>query len=100
MSESATAKLRIRRHARKRGEQRFQIRLSKGQLSLLARRIQGSDLPEHRGKARFVRKLSKTRAFWYVLHETGEWLPVLYSKTTKSIVTILPPRSLGPVPNL
>jgi len=98
MSNSQLVRQKRRRHARNRAKERIGTRLSNGQLSLLARRIQQQEHPQHRGKVRFVRRVSNSKTFWYVLHDTGVWLPVLYSSVGKIIVTILPLGSLGPVP--
>lgn len=77
-----------RRHAARRGHERHNLSLSKSDLNVLEKRIrsimEGND--EH---GRVVERQSETRSRVRVRWDNIE-LDVIYSRSTRAIVTILP----------
>jgi len=71
-----------REHARHRAKQRYGLTLTGKDLGALAAQIRAQ-------RARFLAKHSNTRSEWIVTHH-GQPLRVIYSSSTKSIVTVLP----------
>ena len=69
-------------HARRRFEQRTGVVFSPKVNDEMAAQIQ-----EH--KAIFIERSSNRVTIWWVQHN-GRWLPVVYDKSRKKIVTVLP----------
>jgi hypothetical protein len=79
-------------HARKRAEERFGIQLTKTVRREILAQI-------HSGKARLIIRHSWSRATFGVKVGDQE-IPVIYNKSTKAIVTVLPPEELTPKPSI
>ena len=73
-------------HSKKRARERYDIELTNNDLDMLVNQIK-------KGEAEFIRGYSNSRSVHKVKHEDLE-LPVLYSKSLKKIVTVLPEREL------
>lgn len=80
-----------RAHARRRAMERYGINLGPASYERLVRLIQRSESYRKPAKVVFVQKRSnRVRLFWVWSGEDGGWLPVVYDRIRKQIVTILP----------
>jgi len=84
-------------HATERALARYRLHLTKRIHKTLVNKITGKVNGAGKREAVFVDRQTLTRTRWFVWHE-GRWLPVVYSKEQKTIVTILPKGYLGEDP--
>lgn len=75
-------------HARKRAMERYGIFLDKPTMNHLIGQIQGGD-------ARHVETVSNTRSIFDVRTQKNVPLRVVYCKTTKTLITVLPPEKVA-----
>ena len=86
MKKSRQYKRSLDTHSKKRAWERYNLELTNSDLDMLVGQIK-------EGIAEFIRGYSNTRSVHKVKCQVLE-LPVLYSRTLKRIVTILPEREL------
>lgn len=79
-----------RKHATKRAAQRFGLNLTVEDHAEICRKIRENST----ATARCLERLTTSRSLWLVLH--GEqWLPVVYSRSMRCIVTVLPEKAVA-----
>ena len=83
-------------HAKRRGFERYGIVLNQQSYWTLALTIRNSSNGKT-NNARFVDRQSNRVTRWFVKHQS-RWFPVVYDSKRKTIVTVLPEESLGPLP--
>lgn len=86
----------LRVHTKRRMSERFGKQINRRDIQAMVRAIQtfaGSNVQS----AKFVDRQSNRVTRWFVKHD-GSWLPVVYDRNRRTIVTILPEGALGPIP--
>lgn len=89
---------RLIRHSHKRLRERFGISLSNEELRELGEQIRKKDEARFKGKAVFFDTQSLRVTRWFVWFR-DRWIPIVYDKNRKVIITALPEGSFGPVPS-
>lgn len=78
-----------KKHAKRRAKSRFGLDLNQNQYLEMVKRIQNNV------DCVFLEKQSN-RVSFFALKNEGVWLPIIYDKERKTIVTILPAEALEP----
>ena len=86
-----------RKHAKKRMGERYEIVFTSQLCHHFKNLIRGRRTKK--ANAVLLERQTLTRATWAIFYES-RWIPVVYSKSTKQIVSVLPPEYLDDFENL